>query len=465
VTIAPFWTLSRVADALVALATAPPPRGDSPVERVWTDTRTIQPGDLFVALRGERFDAHDFLAQAVQAGAVAVVVADARRAAGLGVPAFVVSHCTRALGALAAYRRNAWGKPVIAVGGSNGKTSTKELIRAALESRLEVHATHGNLNNQVGVPQTLLATADHADVAVIEVGTNTPGEIALLRDIVRPDVAVVTAIAEEHLEGFGDLAGVLREEAALLDGVGVAVVPAHEASLVAEARQRARAVTTAGLRAGDVRASDALLLQDGTGRLEVGDTIVRVPLRGAHNLRNAMLALAVARTCGVSLDDAARGISALNLGAMPAMRSAVEPLGDALLVNDAYNANPGSARAAIELLEAVAGARPRVIVLGTMRELGAHTEAAHRQIARVALDSGAVVVAGIGAFAAPLRDAGGTGRRVVTATDVDDLWPQLEPLLPPAAAILIKASRGVRLERLVPHLRAWAEDPSPYRTG
>lgn len=461
----PFWTLSRVADALEGVAALPLPRGDGAVARVWTDTRTIQPGDLFVALRGERFDAHEFLSPAVAAGAVGVVVADAHRAAGLGVPAFVVRDTTLAFGALARYRRVAWGRPVVAVGGSNGKTSTKELIRAALGARLEVHATHGNLNNQVGVPQTLLALGDDADVAVVEVGTNAPGEIAILRDIVRPEVAVITAIGEEHLEGFGDLAGVLREEASLLDGVELAVVPAHEAALIAEARRRARRVTTAGVSAGDLAATDALLLRDGTGRIEVDDVVVRVPLRGAHNLRNAMLAVAVARACGVSFDDAARGIAALDVAAMPGMRSAVEPLGAALLVNDAYNANPASARAAMDLLDAVAGARLRVIVLGTMRELGAHSAAAHAEIARVALASGAAIVAGIGEFATALRAVGAGDPRVVTAADVDDLWPALEARLPVSAAILLKASRGVRLERLVPHLHTWAADPSPYRTG
>jgi UDP-N-acetylmuramoyl-tripeptide--D-alanyl-D-alanine ligase len=354
---------------------------------------------------------------------------------------------------------------VIAVGGSNGKTSTKELIRAALSSRLEVHATTGNLNNQIGVPQTLLALDDSADVAVIEVGTNMPGEIELLRKIVRPDIAVVTAIEEEHLEGFGDLAGVLREEASLLDGVPLAIVPAHEIGLVTEARTRAQSLVRAGVGEGDVAATSGALMSDGTGRLEIEGGVVRVPLRGEHNMRNAMLAVAVARACGISLDDAARGIAALDPSAMPGMRSAVEQIGDALLVNDCYNANPGSARAALKLLAAVAGDRPRVIVLGTMRELGAQAAAAHREIAQAAVASGATIIAGMGEFAAALRDVAPRDERVIAANDVDDLWPVLERRLTPTAAILLKASRGVKLERIVPHLREWAADPSPYRTA
>lgn len=475
--IRPFWTVSRVADALAGVRPAqgrPPrsgpagdgfPRGDAPLSRVWTDTRTVTRGDLFVALRGERFDAHDFLAQAVHAGARAVVVSDVTRAAGLGVPVFVVPDATRALGALARYRREAWARPVVAVGGSNGKTSTKELIRAALSARLDVHATTGNLNNQVGVPQTLLALDDDADVAVIEVGTNTPGEIALLRDIVCPNVGVVTAIEEEHLEGFGDLAGVLREEASLLDGIALAIVPAHEDALVAEAVARAWQVTTVGVGRGDVAADRVALAGDGTGRITMDGITITVPLRGEHNARNALLAVAVVRAFGISVADAGRGIAALNPSAMPGMRSAVEPLGEALLVNDAYNANPGSVRAAIRLLAAVAGARPRVIVLGTMRELGARSADAHRDVAREAVASGASLVAGIGDFAVALREVATGDARVVTGADVDDVWPALVARLVPNSAILLKASRGVKLERLVPRLREWAsESNSPSRT-
>lgn len=473
-----FWTLSRVADALAGVSPAAGtrarpgpsaagfPRGDTPIRRVWTDTRTIEAGDLFVALRGESFDGHDFIEQAVGAGAVAIVIADLRRARGLGVPAFGYVDTARALGLLARYRREAWARPVVAIGGSNGKTSTKELVRAALASRLEVHATQGNLNNQIGVPQTLLALPDHADIAVVEVGTNTPGEIATLREIARPDVGVITAIEEEHLEGFGDLAGVLREEASLLDGVALAVVPAHEEALVSEVRTRARRVVTAGLGAADCTSERAWLVEDGSGRLVVGGVEVAVPMRGEHNLRNAMLAIAVARECGVSTADAARGIAGIDLTAVPGMRSAVEPLGAALLVNDAYNANPGSARAAITLLTAVAGTRPRVIILGTMRELGTHSHAAHREIARAAVGSGAALVAGIGEFGPALRDVATGDPRVVTGVDVDDIWATLAARMAPNAAILLKASRGVRIERLVPRLREWAsESTSPYRTG
>ena len=316
-----FWTLDRVADALAPLASVNLPRGPEGLPRVWTDTRTIAPGDLFVALSGERFDAHDFLRDAVNKGAWAVVVSQPGAGRNLGVPVFEVSDTLRALGALGRYRRRAWGRPVVGVVGTNGKTSTKELLKAALSSVLQTHATHGNLNNLVGVPLTLLAIPDTADVAVIEMGTNQPGEVERLRAIVEPDVIVVTSIAEEHLEGLGDLAGVMREELAAADGAALAVVPAVQPDVVTEARRRARRVIAAGLESGDVRADRWLLDEDGLGTLTLDGVKVRPPLRGAHNLRNAMLALAVARELGVSVGDAARGIASMPV---PPMRSNAE---------------------------------------------------------------------------------------------------------------------------------------------
>lgn len=441
-----FWTLDRVAQALGS-----GPRGSTPIAGVSTDTRTVGAGELFVALVGERFDGHDFLATAVERGCAAALVS--RPVAGLGVPLYIVPDTTKGLGALGRYRRRAWGGPVVAVAGSNGKTTTKELLRAALGSMLTVHATQGNLNNQIGVPQTLLAIPDDADIAVVEVGTNEPGEIAILRAIVLPQIAVVTSIGEEHLEGLHDLHGVLAEESAIFDGAELAVVPSEQPEIGRAAAGRAARVVAAGLNDGDVRAERWRIDADGTGEVVFEGATIRVPLRGAHNLRNAMLALAVARAAGVSAERAGAGIAAMPA---PNMRSAWEVLGRATLINDAYNANPASARAALDLLAAVGSGRQRVAVLGTMRELGPSADALHAEIAARALNGGADLVAGIGAFAPALEAAGAGDPRVVTATDVEELWPRLAPRLAPDAVILLKASRGVRLERLVPHLTDWA---------
>jgi len=443
-----FWTLDRVADAL-----GDGPQGTTPFTRVATDTRGIAAGDLFVALKGDKFDAHDFLADAVAKGATALVVHDARRTAGLGVPVYTVDDTTRALGALARYRRRVWGRPVIGVVGTNGKTSTKELLRAALGSVLRVHATVGNYNNLVGVPLTLFALPDDADIAVIEMGTNQPGEVAALRAIVEPDIVVVTSIAEEHLEGLGDLEGVLREELSACDGTPLAVVPAFQPEVVDAARSRAARTASAGLDAGELRASSWRVESDGRGTIELDGTSITVPLRGVHNLRNAMLALAVARESGVSLDDAARGIAAMPA---PPMRVNFESYGGVTVINDAYNSNPGSARAALELLEHAGAGRQRVAVLGTMLELGAQADRLHDELARAALASPIELVVGVGGFADALARVAPGDARAVGGADPAAAWDSVRSRLDPDAVILLKGSRGVRLERLVPLISEWA---------
>ncbi|MFL5630708.1 MAG: UDP-N-acetylmuramoyl-tripeptide--D-alanyl-D-alanine ligase [Gemmatimonadaceae bacterium] len=448
-----FWTLDRIAAALHAEAVGKLPRGSGEVSAIATDTRKIAKGNVFVALRGERFDGHDYLEDAVRDGALAVVVSRVPRINALGVPVFEVRDTLVALGALANYWRRAWGKTLVGVAGSNGKTSTKDLLKATLGTRYVVHATTGNLNNRIGVPLSLLSIPPEAEIAVIELGTSLPGEVAILRDIAEPDIALVTSIAEEHLEGLGDLAGVLREEAAAYEGVDLGIAPSAQPEIAESARGKAKRVVVAGLDANaDFRPTRWEIGPDGLGVIEIDGTVVRPPVRGLHNLRNAMLALAVARECGVSYTDAATGITAMP---QPKMRSAWEQVGDVTLINDAYNANPGSTRAAIELLKGTGSGRQRVIVLGTMRELGAASEQCHADIAGLALASGADIVAGIGEFA-PALERHKQRDRVITASDVDDLWPQLKAKLQRNAIILLKASRGVQLERLVPHLTNWA---------
>ena len=448
-----FWTLDTIAAALAAEAVGKLPRGSVELTGITTDTRKIGKGNAFLALRGERFDGHDYLRDAVRDGAAALIVSRAPKVDTLGVPIFEVRDTLIALDALGHYWRRTWGKTVIGVAGSNGKTSTKDLLKAALSRAYTVHATTGNLNNRVGVPLTLLALPPEADVAVIELGTSLPGEVAILRDIAEPDIALVTSIAEEHLEGLGDLAGVLREEAAAYEGVAVGIAPSAQPEIAEVARGRAKRVIVAGLDdSADLKPDRWEIGPDGLGVIQIAGVTVKPPVRGLHNLRNAMLALAVAHECGVSYEDAAEGIAGMP---QPKMRSAWEQVGNVTLINDAYNANPGSTRAAIELLKGTGSGRQRVIVLGTMRELGAASEQCHADIAGLALASGADIVAGIGEFA-PALEKQNERERVITAPDVEDLWPRLEARLQRNAIILLKASRGVQLERLVPHLTTWA---------
>ncbi|MEP7000153.1 MAG: UDP-N-acetylmuramoyl-tripeptide--D-alanyl-D-alanine ligase [bacterium] len=445
----PFWTLDRIADALGA-----GPRGSTPISRIATDTRHIAAASCFLALRGDSFDAHDFLADAVAKGAKALVVNDARRAANLGVPVYEVPDTLTALGMLARYRRRVWGRPVIGVVGTNGKTSTKELLRAALGAALTVHATAGNYNNLVGVPLTLFALPDDADIAVIEMGTNHPGEVEALRVIVEPDVVVVTSIAEEHLEGLGDLAGVLREEVSACKGAALAVVPSAQPEIAEATRALARRTISVGLDSGDRHPTAWGIEPDGQGWLELEGARVSVPLRGVHNLRNAMLAIAVARESGVSFEAIARGIADMP---SPPMRVNFEHHGAVTLINDAYNSNPGSARVALELLAHAGASRQRVAVLGTMLELGVHADRLHDEVARAALGSQIELVVGVGGFADALHRVAPGHERVAGGADPAAAWDAVRSRLAPDAVILLKGSRGVRLERLVPLIAEWSK--------
>ena len=443
-----FWTLDRLADALGA-----GPRGPTAISRISTDTRNVGQGSCFIALKGDTFDAHDFLADAVKHGAIALVVNDARRVAGLGVPIYEVPDTLVALGLLGRYRRRVWGRPVVGVVGTIGKTSTKELLKAALGGAFHVHATVGNYNNLVGVPLTLFALPDDADIAVIEMGTNHPGEVEALRVIVEPDIVVVTSIAEEHLEGLGDLAGVLREEASACKGVSLAVTPAAQPEVAEAAKPLARRTISAGLDSGDVRPASWGVEVDGQGWIEYEGTRVRIPLRGVHNSRNAMLAIAVAREAGVSMEALAAGIAAMP---SPPMRVNFEAHGRATIINDAYNSNPGSARVALELLEHAGKDRQRVAILGTMLEMGEHADRLHDEVARTALDSPVELIVGVGGFADALQRMAPGDSRTVAGADPAAAWDVLRSRLAPDAVILLKGSRGVRLERLVPMIAEWA---------
>jgi UDP-N-acetylmuramoyl-tripeptide--D-alanyl-D-alanine ligase len=448
-----FWTLDKVAAALGTTSESRFPRGSlGPIAAINTDSRSVSEGQLFVALVGEKFDGHDFIASSVEKGAAAVVVSR-KPAKDPGVPVFEVPDTLVALGQLASTWRRAWGGPIVMVAGSNGKTTTKDIIRAALGRTMSVHATSGNLNNRIGVPLTILAIPPECEIAVVEAGTNIPGEVATLRAIIDPDISVVTSIGEEHLEGLGDLEGVLQEEASAFDGVRIAIAPSSQPEIASAARDRAGQVITAGLDDGDVKPDSWSLSEEGEGTMALGSVKLHPPLRGIHNLRNTMLAIAVARACGVSDEAAAMGIESMPV---PRMRTAWEKLGKATLINDAYNANPGSTRAAIELLGSVGKNRQRVLVLGTMRELGDASDRCHDDVARLALESGADVIGGVGEYVKSFARIAGGDPRIVTSDTVAGLWPLLEPRMQPDAVILLKASRGVQLEQLVPHLTNWA---------
>jgi UDP-N-acetylmuramoyl-tripeptide--D-alanyl-D-alanine ligase len=420
------------------------------------DTRALQRGELFVALRGERHDGHAFLQQAYEAGAAGAVVDHVPAGAPPDMRYYVVADTLAALGLLGRYRRHTVGARLCAVAGSNGKTTTKELLRAALSSRYRVHATSGNLNNLVGTPLTLLATPDDADVIVAELGTNQPGEVARLAGIVAPDAAVVTGIAVEHLAGLGDLDGVLREETSVLPWVpraGVVVVSDDPPELAVRARGMHTAVRVAGLSDmadAELRGSDVQLDDEGRVSFTWQRQRVQLELRGRHNACNALVALGIARAWGVPEE---RAIAAMQQLQPLKLRADVHRIGGLVAIADCYNANPASVYAAMDLLMSMPQRGGRIAVLGSMLELGPRSGDIHREVAAHVARHAPDVIVATGEFAdafGPHRAA--LGSRLVAAADPLAAWESLAPLMNGNEVVLLKGSRGVALERLLPRL-------------
>jgi len=463
------WTAEVIRRATGAsLVGGPPPERFAAVR---TDTRDLSRGDLFVALRGERFDAHEMLGRAAEAGAAAALVSRIPDDAPDALPLFVVDDTLTALASLARHRRRAHGGRVVAVAGSNGKTTTKDLLATVLGARYRVHATGGNFNNQVGLPLTLFAAPEDAEVLVLEIGTNTPGEIAILASIAEPDALVITSIAEEHLEKLVDLEGVLIEETSALlslprDGFALvaeepAELPARTEKLVGPHRFR-----TAGLSEGAALRPDGGeeaigVREDGTTEWSWRGHRVHLPLRGRHNVRNALLALGIAEAWGV---EPAAAVEALRSLPTPKLRGEWVSIGGVRVIADCYNSNPASLTAAVDLLASLPEGGEKVAVLGTMKEMGAESDRIHaRSAAEVAGRVGAgidrVVATGdfVPAFA-PLAEE--LGDRLVAAEDVVEAYERVAPTLRPGATLLLKGSRGVALERWLDRLREEREPGS-----
>ncbi|GIW51309.1 MAG: UDP-N-acetylmuramoyl-tripeptide--D-alanyl-D-alanine ligase [Gemmatimonadales bacterium] len=444
------WTAERVARALGIEVS-----GNAEFSAIGTDTRTLVPGSLFVALRGPRFDGHDFLEEARRAGAAGVVV---RR--GTAVPAglavFEVEDTLDALGRLAAARRALVKGPVVAITGSNGKTATRTLMEAALSAGWRVHATRDNQNNLVGVPLTILAMPEEAEALVVECGASLVGEIARMRDIVRPDIAVVTNVGAAHLEGFGDLAGVLREKVSLLEGVDFGVVGTRPPELVEEARRRASRVVTAGLEGpAEIRPESWRLGESGCVELVFRGQLFRLPLVGRHQGDNAMLVLAVCAELGLELAKVARALAG---AVLPHGRCEVIRRGNLLVLHDAYNANPASLEAALETAAALRGSRRLVVLVGTMLELGQESDRLHREMAARVVASGADLIGAVGEFANALESwRAHLGDRLITAAGSEELGALVADRLQGDELVVLKASRGVALERALPGILARGE--------
>ncbi|MGN6391131.1 MAG: UDP-N-acetylmuramoyl-tripeptide--D-alanyl-D-alanine ligase [Gemmatimonadales bacterium] len=440
------WTAARVRRALDL---PPGPDGNSAFSRVLTDTRALVPGALFVALAGDRFDGHDYLEAAATAGATGAVVRPGT-AAPPGLVTFETPDTLRALGRLAHARRGELKGPVIAVTGTNGKTSTKEMLAAVLATRYRVYATRANLNNLIGVPTTILEAPDDIEALVIEAGANLPGEIARYREIVEPTLAIVTNAVEGHLEGFGSLAGVVAEKLSLVCDVPLAIVGTQPVDLASGARTLARHVRSAGLDRADLTPDRVKLDVDARPVLTFGEVTFTLAARGLHQADNATRVWAVVETLELDRAAAARALESFTL---PAGRGELLERGGLTILNDCYNANPQSFRSAIATAQALRRGRRLVFVAGTMRELGPESGALHAEVAQALVELNPDLLGAVGDFVTALAPhAERLGERLVTASDPVVLGPRIAERLEGGEVIVLKASRGVALERILPAL-------------
>lgn len=445
----PPQSLPEVADALGVVWRGP----NLALTTISTDSRHLAPGALFVALTGENFDGHNFIRAARERGATAALVS---RKVHDPLPQLCVPDTRLALGQLGATRRGAFTQPLIALTGSNGKTTLKEMIAAILRLSGPTLATRGNLNNDLGVPLTLLGLQPQHRYAVIEMGANHPQEIAYLTGLARPDVAIINNAGPCHLEGFGDIAGVARSKGEIFQGLsadGVAIINSDDvyAPLWKEMNQGRRIVDfaleqTAAV-SGILRGGARFLLRTAQGELETS-----LPLAGQHNVRNALAAAAATLSVGATLEQVREGLE--NLQAVSGRMQRLTGKHGGTIIHDAYNANPASLAAALRTLAEEAGRN--WLVLGDMRELGANAEQFHAQSGEQARLAGFERLFALGEHSQAAVGAFGTG--AVHFTSAEELSAALEEALQQAGAtlprLLVKGSRGMRMERIVTALAA-----------
>lgn len=445
------------------------------VEAVGTDSRSLPPTCLFVALRGEHFDGHDFVTQAADAGAVAVMVDEAGDAQlhALSVPRLVTSDTLKGLGDLAAYSRQLHGKPLVAVTGSNGKTTTKEMCAAVLGQRGVVHKNHGNFNNLIGLPLTLLDFDDEAWAGVVEMGMSVPGEIARLAEIATPNVGVITNVAAAHLEGLGSLEAIGEAKGELYAGLqsdAVAIVNADDpviASVAAPRLSGQRQLSFGRANGCDVRVVSHRPTDAGaTVTLEISgrEMSFLLPLAGSHNANNAAAAAAVGLALELSPEEIAEGLGNVVVppGRLRVARDVdVELAGRALIlhvIDDTYNANPHSMQAALATLVELADSARCVAVVGDMLELGSMAEQLHRDMGSAAARAGVGWLLSLGQFAeATAQGARDGGAEVESFEDLAPLLSTLDSGLRDGDWVLVKGSRGMRMERVVQHLTGAGE--------
>ncbi len=430
-----------------------------------TDTRKAAAGQLFVALCGDNFDGHDFMDTAVAAGVAAVVCGRSRALQRAGVSFIEVDDTLHALGDIAAFHRRRFDVPLVGITGSNGKTTTKEMLRAVLAQAWgagTILANQGNFNNLVGMPLTLMGLGEQHRAAILEMGMNAPGEIARLCEIARPTVAIVTCVAEAHLAGLGSIEGVARAKGELFEGLdpsAVAVVNVGDPRVKERARLAPGRRLTYGPR-GRVHARSVELSTLRSSRFELcydDQTVeVELPMGGRHNVDNAVGAAACALALGLELPLIASGLSAMT---PPPMRLSVETLANGVeLVNDAYNANPASLDAALATLRESRGRR--ILVLGDMLELGEESADWHCRAgaAAAALEPALLCVMGVHAadFRAGALEGGLSDSHILVCSSHDEAAAAVAGCWRDGDAVLVKGSRGSAMEKVVESLRKQA---------
>jgi len=468
--------MMRLSEAAAALGIAPGSAvADAEITHVGTDSRSVRSGELFVALRGEHFDGHDFVEQAAAGGAVAALVEAqwAQAHPQPGLPLLVVADTRRALGTLAAWWRSRFDIPVIGVTGSNGKTTVKEMCAAILRAQAArdghtgdtVLATRGNLNNDIGVPLTLFGLREGHRAAIIEMGMNRPGEIAWLTGLARPTVAIVTNAQRAHLQGMGTLVRIAEEKGAIYGGLGadgVAVVNADDPHAdYWRALNAGRRVISFGLaQPADVHGRCTL---HGLGAelaltTPAGATTIALQVPGEHNARNALGAAAACLAAGATLAAVADGLAGYT-GTRGRLERRAGANG-ATILDDSYNANPDSVRAAIDVLAATPGRK--VLVLGDMGEIGWSSAQVHDEIGGYAKSKGIDALFGLGDMSAvAVRNFGDGGRHFKSA---EALVAALRPELDARTVVLVKGSRFMRMERVAEGLLA-VHNGAPSKEG
>jgi len=426
---------------------------------VSTDSRTTKAGDCFFAIAGENFDGHDYVADAFAKGAVCAVVSkdiDEEKSAGKCL--LKVDDTIIALGVLAReYRRQA-GYKVVAITGSAGKTTTRQIIYHALSRRFRVYQSPKSFNNEIGLPRTLLAAAADDQIVIAELGSKHPGEIPHLTRIAEPDIAVVTNVHPAHLEGFGDLQTIIQEKSSISEGLkpdGVLLINGDFDLLVDACRARGLKFTTFGKSDGcDYRAGD--IRPDGpASRFTIDGAEVYLPLAGPGNVENALAAWAVCRQFGLTIDDFAQAIETLS---PVSMRTELLQIGTLTVLSDCYNANPASMRNALEILANLdpTGQHRKVFICGDMAELGRQTEHLHAELGRNIPQAGVQLLLAVGKFSKIAAEAAKASAeydlKIKCFEDTVSAYNNLHEFIKDYDIILVKGSRVAKLEMLVEKL-------------